>query len=287
MKFRILYTTAFAAFCYLVLLSSSAGPTGMIGDRTGSPLSGGFCNGCHDSPGTFDPSITITVEDSTNTPITNGLYKPGSTYSIKLVISSPPSLDSVIAQYGIQAVLLSTNNAQAGQLSNPTTGAGGTGAEAHIYTLSGGRSYLEHNQRCASGIFNVTWKAPAIGTGPVTLYAAGQAVDANAAFTGDNYTNTALTLGEDLSVGVDRIQAEALEYNLFPNPIVDGKFYIEGLEGEAVISVKDLVGRTVFQEDVSLGKEAYKLPIKAPSGLYFVQIRQGNKIGTKAIRLLE
>jgi hypothetical protein len=284
MKSKLPYVILLTLFGYLAILGSSSGPTGMIGDRTGSPISNGLCNGCHSSPGTFDPTITISLRDSSNSLITNGTYKPGYTYNLRIDIFSPPSMDVVpiIPQYGLQAVILTGNNTQAGVLSNPTTDSSGLGTGARLYYLSAGRAYLEHNQRSIQGIFNAQWQAPIVGTGAVTVYSAGEAVNANTAFTGDNLTNTYLTLTEDLSIGIDKIQFNLLQYKTYPSPFTND-FYIEGIEGESIITIYDMRGQKVFQKKTRLETIAHKISLEVPTGIYTLRIQQGNKTGTKQI----
>jgi hypothetical protein len=46
-----------------------------------------------------------------------------------------------------------------------------------LVTLSIGRQYAEHAGKSVSNSFNTQWTAPASGTGPITFYGAGAAVN--------------------------------------------------------------------------------------------------------------
>jgi hypothetical protein len=253
----------------------------MVGDRTGSPLSGGLCNACHASPGSFTPQIIITLRDSNNVQVSNGMYIPGNTYTLTVAISSPPA-NNITPQYGIQAVILKEDNTQAGILNNPSTGLSGTGSDARIYNYSL-RSYLEHTQRSVDGIFNATWLAPDEGSGRVTVYAIGQAVNANSSFTGDNFDTTSFSLSEDLSVGVNNVQNDIPEYHIFPSPAVNGKFFIDGIEGDAVVRVYDLTGALVFYKIINFESGIKEIITDSPKGVFFVNVCQGGKRSTQQI----
>ncbi len=281
---RIIYTTAAILFCYLFFLGASSGPTGIAGDRTGSPLSGGLCNACHASPGSFTPQTVITLRDSNNVQITNGMYIPGNSYTLTVAISSP-SANNITPQYGMQAVILKEDNAQAGILNNPTTGLSGTGLDARIYNYSL-RSYLEHTQRSVDGVFNATWLAPVKGSGTVTVYAIGQAVNANSAFTGDNFDTTSFTLSEDLSVGVNTVQNDIPGYHVFPSPAVNGKFFIDGINGEAVVRIYDLTGSLIYNKIINFESGIKEIITDSPKGVFFVNVWQNGKQSSRQLIFL-
>lgn len=283
MKFPFIYILCIGAFCHFILSGSASGPTQLIGDRTLSPTSGGACNGCHANPGDFTPTTTITLKDAAGNPVTNGLYKPGHTYSLRVSVFSP-QVGGVSPQYGLQTVLMTNNYTQAGTLSNPTTGSNGFGSGAQLYWF-GGRSYLEHNQRNPNGIFNATWVAPAVGTGPVSIYSMGLAVNANSAFTGDNHDGASLILQEDMSIGVDKIASNDLEFTISPNPSYNRTVVLRNLKGEANIQVINSLGIEVYSKKDNFSEE-YLLDLNhLAGGLYFIRIQQDKRIGLKELLL--
>lgn len=166
----------FALLLGVIVFSSSSSGYGAANDddKTGSPLSSGVCGGCH-SGGTAafgTATATITVLNG-STPVTT--YTPGQTYTVNLQITSSMGTP----QFGGQLVALNSTNAQAGLLASPST------ANTQISTLFSTIQYLEHSSRSTTGIFTASWTAPATGTGNVTFYASGNAVNATGGTSGD------------------------------------------------------------------------------------------------------
>ncbi|MCH2023722.1 MAG: T9SS type A sorting domain-containing protein [Saprospiraceae bacterium] len=286
MKFKVIYLGAIIGAIYIFIVGFSGGPTAGLGDKTGSPLStlGGTCATCH-SGGLFVPAASIIVSDAAGFPVANGMYTPGQTYTITLSVIAPPTqtIPPQVAQYGGQLTALTTSNVMAGSFSSPTTGIGGTGTGSQI-TLSSSVSYLEHNEKSTDGIFNVTWTAPPTGTGDVTIYAAGIAVNGTGSTSGDNVTTATATFIENTSVAVTDIHDEELSFNIYPNPITDGHFFVDEIEGEATIIIHHVLGGVVYQQTTNItGKQEIQLDV--PKGIYTISVLQDNKLGTKRIVL--
>ena len=177
-----------------------------LGDRTGGPLSGGAtCNDCHGN-GAFTPTITLAILDGGSNPVTE--YIPGDTYTLRYVVTSSSGNP---AGYGMQSVGLTNANGAAGTLINPST------ANTQIVNLAG-KQYLEHDGISSTGVFQTNWTAPSIGTGNVSFYAKGIAVNGNFATIGDNVTsNFSLTITEQ---GVTSITYSSSSYcDDEPNPV--------------------------------------------------------------------
>jgi len=286
MKVKLLYSSAILGFGLMALASFSGGATSGAGDRTGSPLSSGTCEGCHSSPGSFSPNIVVGITDASNVPVTNNTYTPGATYTIRMSVSALPvaSIPPLVAQYGAQLTALDGSNAMAGSFTNPSTGATGAGFGSKISILNG-VTYLEHSQRSTDGIFNVTWTAPASGTGDVTIYAAGLAINNNSSTSGDNYVNTTVTLSESTSTSVEKVAHPVLDYSIYPNPVQDNRFFIDGINGDANIAIRDITGRVVYQVNTNIQQaQAVDLP-QLPKGVYTVSIFQDNKLGSQKMIL--
>lgn len=162
----------------------SGGPgTGGLGDRTGSPISSGTCAACH-SGGSFGASTVVELINGSGNVVTS--YTSGQLYTIRTTVSGSSS------GFGSQTVALTATNANAGSMSSPS-------ANAQLVTISG-RDYFEHdNGPSATGVFEVTWSAPTIGTGTVNIYGIGLAVNENGGTSGDQSTATAVaSITEDL-----------------------------------------------------------------------------------------
>ncbi|MDC0231165.1 T9SS type A sorting domain-containing protein [Aureispira] len=287
MKLKIIYLFGLLGIFYIFTTGFSGGVTAGLGDKTGSPLSslGGTCETCHSAAGLFTPTVSIVLSDAGGFPIANSMYTPGQTYTLTLSVIAPPTstLPPQVAQYGAQLTALTTSNTMAGTFSSPTTGIGGTGTGSKV-TVSSSVSYLEHNAKSTDGIFNVSWTAPATGSGDVTIYAVGNAVNGNSATSGDNVLTTTATFAENTSVAVTDVQHEELSYNLYPNPISNGHFFVDGIEGNATIIIHHILGGMVYQQTTNINGK-HEIQLDVPKGIYTISVLQDNKLGTKRIVL--
>lgn len=182
-----------AALILLCLLASiylssySSGPTSLAGDVTGSPLTVRTCASCHNG-GRFRPMTTISLLDNVGQQVTS--YQPNQLYRLQVEIDSDPQPNA----YGLQAVVLDSNNNQAGTFGTPAN-------DLRISTFDA-RNYLEHRRRLSQKTISIDWTAPEKGTGPITVYAAGNAVDAGGGQGGDNVKTATLNLPEAAPLGV-------------------------------------------------------------------------------------
>ena len=152
-----------------------------LGDRTGSPIggAGSSCANCH-SGGSFSPSISIDVKDAGLNSVTS--YIPGNTYTIEYTVLAGSGSPS---GYGMQGVALNPSNGAAGNLFSPTT------PNTQI-TSSGGVQYLEHQSMSATGSFQTSWTAPMAGSGAVSIYARGLALNGDGSTSGDDASTSVL-----------------------------------------------------------------------------------------------
>lgn len=141
-------------------------------DATGGPLSSGTCANCH-SGGSFNPTISLQVVDNGGSPVTS--YMAGATYTLIYTVTSGNGTPN---GYGMQSVSLTSGNSGAGSIGSVLT------PNTQKTTMSG-IDYLEHQQFNPSGIFSADWTAPASGTGTVSFYAVGLAVNGNSNTVGD------------------------------------------------------------------------------------------------------
>lgn len=152
-----------------------------LGDRTGSPIggAGSSCANCH-SGGSFSPSISIDVKDAGLNSVTS--YIPGNTYTIEYTVLAGSGSP---LGYGMQGVALNPSNGAAGNLFSPTT------PNTQI-TSSGGVQYLEHQFMSATGSFQTSWTAPMAGSGAVSIYARGLALNGDGSTSGDDASTSVL-----------------------------------------------------------------------------------------------
>jgi hypothetical protein len=143
------------------------------------------CGICH-SGGGYAPSINVELLNGSNIPVAS--YMPGASYNLR--ISIVPTSGSPKFGFQTTCVEASTNN-------NIDNWGAAMPTNVNNILVSGGRNYVEHNARLASGIITIPWTAPAVSFGAVKFYAIGNAVNSDFTSGGDNPTNSfALTINE-------------------------------------------------------------------------------------------
>ena len=273
MKKRILYFSLFSAFSVYVFTSSSNGPGAVQGqDRTGSPVSSGYCgnSGCH-SAGAFSPEIKIKLENSSSEEITE--YIPGNTYTVKVKIDAEGSP----AGYGFQSVALDSSHMNAGVFGTP-------GAGMRITNLDN-RDYVEHSQRDTDGEFEIEWTAPDAGTGDITFYAAGNAVNGSGS-SGDGADTTVLQLPEAQVSGLFDQEMASFALEISPNPVQDWvRLQWENQEvSPNQINILNATGQKIFSKNVTNAQTATEVLLQdQTAGIYFVQLVSDRGIQSKRL----
>ncbi|MBK8428958.1 MAG: T9SS type A sorting domain-containing protein [Lewinellaceae bacterium] len=265
----------FLAFIGLLTLSgnkngrasqSGAGNTGAPGDQTlnGAPLT---CTGCHDD-NAFNSIVFVQVLDTGGVAITH--YTPGRLYNARVSVNAS---GTGLSGYGFQMIALrDTGNIDLDGFSdiNPNN--------YKIATINNGRTYAEHANTSASNIFNVRWTAPAAGTGSVTFYAAGNAVNGNNNSDGDGASNTSLRLFEEitLSSGDEQVSAVPL-VSVSPNPVSDVAQLELNLQqaGQYQLTAYNLSGSSIWSSALNLpaGISNYQIPTENwEAGTYYLSV---------------
>lgn len=273
MKLNTILLSSLGFFIIIILNSNSSGPASAgNGDRTGAPGSNGTCANCH-SGGSFGTTFTAVVKNSQNATVTS--YLPDSTYNIEFTVGNT----SGSPKYGMQATVLNGSNNTAGTLSNPSS-------NAKISTANN-RSILEHSARSTSGTFTVEWKAPAAGTGSVSIYGTGMAVN-GAGTIGDSPQGlNTVVLTEGTLSSVNSIKKAVIQYTVFPNPTSD---YINirhnAQSGEAILQVHNFVGQLVKEKQVNLvDNEQLSVDVQdIPTGVYTFSIQKDGAVYSKVIQ---
>jgi hypothetical protein len=151
-----------------------------------------------------------------------------------------------------------------------------------IATISGGRTYAEHDNISTSNTFNVKWTAPATGTGSVTLYAAGNGVNATGTTGGDGSGFGTAKLTE-FSSSTNSPEAGFLRLAVSPNPLQPtSTLQIDGIEaGSYTLRAFDLSGRQVWNSRKELPSGSATLLLQTSEwqpGIYFLQLEGANKV---------
>lgn len=219
MKKRFFVLPVFAAFAYITLSSDSNGPGG---NKTGSHGVVAGCGSCHGSSATSGVTLSF-VLDSAGTTVTS--YKPGMTYTLKMTGVNTTS--NTLPKFGTQMSVVSgsgSSSINAGQFQ-----AWPAGTDTF---RTGGICILEHNTPLspvsgtgASGTtyeVSTTWKAPAAGTGTVTVYGVINAVNNNSSDgTTDKWNNASASFTELPGATTAVTDTPVAHVNVFPNPVAD------------------------------------------------------------------
>jgi hypothetical protein len=279
MKIRLAYTIFFGLLLLIVSLGNKNGRastfpghgnTGAPGDEAlpnGTPI---VCNNCH-TPSTPNPitsTTSIVVLDSNNDTITK--YVPGAQYTARVTVQTATGNPT---RWGFQMIALrdaDTTDLDGFSDMNPNN--------YKIATVSStGRTYAEHDNVSMTNTFNVKWTAPAIGTGNVTFYAAGNAVNNNGLISGDGPSFSNLKLAEDSASSTQNIDAKDIALQIWPNPAASeiNLSAVLPRAGDYRAAIFDLSGRVVWESNRSLpaGENLLQVPMTGfDGGVYFVTL---------------
>lgn len=284
-KLRLVTFLGFGLFSCLLLLSnkngrasqSQRGNTGAPGDETqgGQPKT---CIACHNGP--IQTSLAITVLDSANNSVTQ--YKPGQLYTARVTITAS---GSGLNGYGFQMIgLRDSNNSDLDGFTdiNPNN--------YKIATIPGGRTYAEHSNISATNTFDVRWTAPVSGTGPITLYAAGNGVNSNGSTSGDGAGFSTLKLTEFSSAALEPASTLS-NLGVYPNP-VRSESVLQGHNpqaGEYQISAFNVSGEKVWLSKQILPEGEFTFPISSTNwhpGIYFIYLERAGRVAcVKVLKL--
>ncbi len=254
-KSLLLCASLLLGWCFWV--GNASGPGARQGkDRTGGPISEGFCANCH-SGGSFGTDVNITLLSDMDT---ISEYIPETAYTLRVTIVAEGA-----EGYGFQAVALDAANQGAGSY-----GAPGDGIKV---SPVGGIDYAEHSTRSTSNTFEIEWTAPAAGAGPIGFYAAGNAVNGNSGTSGDLADTASLMIAEAVLSGITDLASE-INMKVAPSPAVE---FVKVSWSNEVAQVRDLriisvSGKTLQKSVVSQEINSMEIMVSDyPTGVYFVQ----------------
>lgn len=259
MRKILLFISSFAILTiFSISITSSSGGRASAANEgnTGAPGDNNqTCISCHNG-GPIQASIEIKVTDSTGNTVTD--YIPETTYDVEVLVT--PTAGTPLG-YGFQLVCLAdANNTGLPGWQNPESNVKITSAK--------GRSYAEHNDVTTNNSFKLKWKAPALGSGSITFYASGNAVNKNSATSGDGAAKTTLSLGEDGGPPASIDVLSIATPKIYPTQIVSN-FTIENFNGE--IEIFDLNGKIIQSQNInSLNQQVNLNTSKA--GLYLMKL---------------
>jgi len=237
------------------------------------------CAYCH-SDNNFAPSLEIFVTDPNNNKILG--YDPGAPYTIHVRIN-PAS--GTPAGYGFQMVgLIDANNSGLPSFSN---------LSANVKEVAGilGRYYYEHkNGASTSNEFTFGWTAPNDGTGSVTFYSSGNAVNKNGSSSGDGSANSKLTLTEGLILA-NQAPISLANVRVMGNPSIDNIQLVIDTKNttDATISLFDMNGQKVVANQKQFVAGTNKVQLDAShvkQGVYILSIKTSLGQITKKVLLM-
>lgn len=255
---RVVLVLSFCVAGVYLFCSNNSG-VGFAGnkDRTGGPFSSGLtCGQCHSSSAMTTPTTTIQILDANSNPVTS--YIPNDVYTMRITVNSPTG-----ASYGCQALaLINSNNTQAGSFTTQ-------GPNTRVTTI-GSRKYPEQSSRSASGVFTYNWTAPAEGSGDVTFYVCGNAVNNSNSAAGDKSSTITLTINENLN-SIE--QEELIQLKLYPNP--SSEFIVlENIPLDIVIAeIYDLNGKKLFSSALNSQNKLIISLNDFTSGTFILQLK--------------
>ena len=257
---------------YIWLGHSSGAAARQDADRTGGPLSENgdtFCSRCH-SGGEFGTDVHLTLLSAPDgDTITE--YIPETAYTLRVSITAEGA-----SAYGFQAVALAEDTTQAGTYGDAPAGT--------AVVAVGGVDYAEHSERDDDGTWDLIWNAPSVGTGPVTFYAAGNAVsNAGDGPSGDHPDTTSLQIPEALGAGIADVNT-LIQMQLAPNPVTD--FVVVQWSSDEIdldqLRIVSATGQLMHQRLIEGGISKLELAVRDyPTGVYFVQATSPEGIQTK------
>ena len=266
----------------LLFINNSTGPikvqqkgyTGAPGDQPNT------CATCHNT-GTFASSATLQVFDSLGTTAVTK-YSLGKQYTIRMTITAASGTPTA---YGFQMIdIRKKDSTNVKGFLPKSQQAANIGIDTLIAT---NRVYAEHNARLTSNIIDVKWKAPSTDLGNIVFYGAGNAVNSNSSFAGDNGTPS---VSVQLASPTSRVNelAENISIQLSPNPTPSMvSVQIDSKKSKSVkIQVLDLSGRTVISEswNINVGSNQKLLDLNGyAKGAYMIQLIENQDIISKKI----
>lgn len=268
MKLKLIYTFFGLAVLVFTTMSNSGGraAVGSVG-ATSAPGDGTVCTTCHSS-GNFGTSVDVKLKDKTSGAEVNE-YMPGVTYDVEVSIGT----STTPAGYGFQVLALqNSDNTSISTWANALT------ANTQL-TNANNRQYFEHSGVASDNLFEAEWTAPVSGTGSVTFYAAGNAIDGTGSTAGDQSVTNEIVFQES-TTSTQGLAKLGIRLNTFPNPTVDNLTLVLETESskDLMITIYNLEGQKIEGQNVTTqaGENRFQFDVNAyNSGMYFVEITDG------------
>lgn len=251
-----------------ILLSSSSNGRAFFANsgNTGAPSESTTCRSCHGTG--FGTTVSVTVKDTSGNSVSQ--YKPGDTLDVEFKVNTSSGFPS---RYGFQAVTLTSSNGAYNNWDSPSSNT----RKASVGT----RSYVEHNGTSSTSTFNSKWVAPTAGTGTITFYVGGAAVNNNGSTGGDGGNTTSLSLTENLTTSIEEISTKD-DAKIYPNPVYDEMRiqFKNPTKKKTDIEITDVSGRLLLEQNIaSDGNEYTSVNVSGlERGLYIMIVRSQGRL---------
>jgi hypothetical protein len=272
MKTNFLLILAMAVLGYITLSSRSGGAGSVANSEAAGTPGATTCMNCH-MGGTFNPTTTIDIKNSSGTSVTT--VQSDSVYDVSVTIVAASGTPGA---YGFQAIFLENqNNTNIGTFQNLGTG-------QTTKTFANGRVAVEHNTPSTANSFSFKWKAPSVATATTaTLYAFAMAVNLNSNGTGDigDAHTYQVTVQPSLPSGIAQNESGA-EMTLFPNPVVSDVNVKISMDNETQLQLSIIAadGKLIKTQAVNATAGLNNLSINLSelnAGIYMMVLSDDNK----------
>ncbi|MCX6275756.1 MAG: T9SS type A sorting domain-containing protein [Bacteroidetes bacterium] len=262
----IIFIFGTALFSETGLNANNSGAPSM---RTGSPGDTKSCTTCHTGTAQHVTGII-----SSNIPPTG--YVPGATYIIDALCT-----DSTRTRFGFEISPQNITGAKLGVL---------TVTDVARTKIIGSGKYITHTTAGTSGagsiLWSFNWTAPPAGSGDVTFYGAFNFSNHNNATSGDIIKLNELTVGEDLNLHTQEINAPE-DFVIFPNPVNDfANINVPKNTTPEQINIFDALGKHILKFEWNQFSDGLKLNLShLTEGTYYVSFATKN--GTFSSKLIK
>jgi Secretion system C-terminal sorting domain/Reeler domain len=290
MKKKVVLLSMVAGIAAVTLSSYHAGPAANGYDCTGaeSAATGSFANqtgcyggGCHGgSSSTGSSTVAVAIELDSAGGVATTHYKGGMTYTVKI---TGTNTGTTTPYYGFQLAALKDSVSRSTNSDAGTWASTGLPASTHIAAPG---TYTQLNvpeQSAAIAISGTTftqsfsWTAPATGTGTISFWGAANFTVSSGGHSNsssDRWNTNHIIIHEWTSTTAVANVENNIEVVAFPNPVVNTlNFQLGNANGACTITVTDLSGKTVAQENVAAANQTVSINTNGwNKGLYMVTV---------------
>ena len=268
MKLKFIYTFFGLLAFGLLALSNSSGRASFSGQgATTAPGDGTVCSSCHNG-GNYGASVNVRLKDKVSGETVTE-YTPNETYDVEVIVGTTTAPGG----YGFQVIALKdTDNSSVSTWANNVT------PNTKFKTI-GSRQYFEQANVLPDSIMVSEWTAPAAGTGSVTFYAAGNAVNGTGTSANDQAVTNEFTFTES-TTSTSSLTKMGIRMNTFPNPTIDVlNLSLEmNASKELTINIYNMEGKRMETQNVvtQRGVNQFRFDVASyNSGLYFLEVADG------------